>query len=251
MLVNVLGEFGIEENYSYEDIISGGLSSEDVDRILSKKLALNYNGLFTIYISGVYKSDEIEMRFPNELITEMKIVNPIRVDIYANKADQVPEIKDDINKKYDFKASAQLETLKDNISMQTRFFTIALILLGIVLICISCALLSSFSKISVLERKKEVAIIKSLGASNRSVLFILLFDSAAISILSFFISLIIFAVLKFSLPYVLPNIELLTTGFPIMLIILINIAFTAIIFLQTGLVLRKLVKQMPAQLLTQ
>ncbi len=251
LLVNVLDYFNIEKNYSYKDITSGMVSSEDVNSLFSKKLALNFNGLFTIYVSGVYKSDSIEMRFTNDLITEMLIVDPIGMDIYVINPDQVSKIRDSINEKFMFEARTQLETLKGNVSMQTRFFSIAFLLLGIVLLCISCALLSSFSKIAVLERKKEVAIIKSLGANNSSVFCILLFDSAIISVLSFLISLTIFAALKFTMPYILTDIELLTSGFPVGLIILISVTFALLIFFQTGITLKKLVKQMPAELFVQ
>jgi len=251
LLVNVLDYFSIKKNYSYEDITTGMISSEDVNSIFSKKLALNFNGLFIIYISGVYISENIEMRFTNGLITEIQIADPIGIDVYVANPEQISTIKDSINEKFNFEARTQLDTLKDNVSMQTRFFSIALVLLGIVLFCISCALLSSFSKMAVLERKKEVAIIKSLGANNRSVLLILLFDSAVITLLSCLLSLIIFATLKFTMPYILTDIELLTSSFPVGLIILISAIFSLFIFVQTGLTLRKLVKQMPAELFAQ
>lgn len=251
LLVNVLEYFNIEKNYSYEDITKGIILSEDVNSIFSKKLALNFNGLFDIYVSGVYLSDKIEMRFTNGLITKMQTVDPIGLDVYVTNPEQVSKMKADINEKFIFEVRTELETLKGNVSMQTRFFSIALVLLGIVLLCISCALLSSFSKIAVLERKNEVAIIKSLGANNRSVLLILLFDSAVITLLSCLLSIIIFAALKFTIPYILTDIKLFTSGFPVGLIILISVIFSLLIFAQTGLTLRKLVKQMPAELFAQ
>lgn len=251
LLLNVFGEFDIDKNYSADEITSGEITSADIDKIFSKKFALNFNGIFTVYISGIYLSDDIEIRFTDELITEMQIVDPIGIDVYAANPEQVTEMRDSINEKYAFNADIQLDTLKNNISNQTKFFSTALILLGIVLLCISGALLSSFSKIAVLERKKEVAVIKSLGADNRSVLFILLFDSAVISVISFFISLIVFAAFKFVLPYILSNIEIISLGFPIGLILLISVIFSLLIFLQTSLSLRKLVKQMPAELFAQ
>ena len=102
------------------------------------------------------------MRFTNELIKKMKVMDPITVDIYVSHPGEVTLIKDSINENASFEASCQLETLKANVSMQTRFFSIALIVIGIILL-ISVALLSSFSKTSILEYKKEIAIIKSLG----------------------------------------------------------------------------------------
>lgn len=249
LLSQVLGEFEITTNYSYDQIVAGEMSSEDINKIFLKKFALNFNGVFPVYISGVYNSENVEMRFSNELITNMRKVDPISIDIYVANSERVFQIKDRINENNEFEATSQLETLKDNVSMQTRFFTIALILLGVVLICISCALLSSFIKISVLERKKEVAIIKSLGANNPTVLYILIFDAAVISVLSFLIAIIFAYAIKFVIPLVFANSGLLMTGGSLGVITLIGLMSMLLIFLQTGLSLRKLVKQMPADLL--
>lgn len=251
LLLNVFSEFDIDKNYASEDILQGKVSSEDINKIFAKKLALNFNGLFAVYISGIYQSDNIEMRFTDSLITEMQKLDPVGIDIYATNPEQVTAIKDSINEKANFEASTQLETLKENVLSQTRFFSIALILLGTILLLISIALLSSFSKIAVLERKREVAIIKSLGATNRQVLSILLFDSAVITVVSFLLSLVMFAALKLLIPFILPDVELLCTGFPIGLLAIIGFVFAFLIFIQTGGTLRKLVKKMPAELFAQ
>lgn len=251
LLSNVLSYFGIEKNYTQEQVITGELSLDEINKVFAEKLALNFNGLFALYISGIYVSNDIEMRFTNELIQEMQKVDPIAVNINVSNPDKVTAIKDSINANAAFEASTQLETLKENVSMQTRFFSIALVLLGIVLLLISVALLSSFSKIAVLERKKEVAIIKSLGANNRSVLSILLFDSAVITLLSYFLAMLIFAVFKFAIPYILADVNMLNFSFPFLLITLISLIFAFLVFIQTSLSLRKLVKKMPAELFAQ
>ena len=251
ILVNVLNEFGISNRYSKEDILSGKISDEDIKKIYSKKFAINYNGVFAVSISGGYVSDDLEMRYTSELIDEMKKIDPISIEIYASNPEQVTRIKEDINEKYNFEAHVQLDTLKQNISNQTMFFSAALILIVIVLICISFALLSSFSKIAVLERKKEIAIIKSLGANNKNVLCILLFDAAVISIIAFVMSIGIYTVIKITLPYFLKNINLLDMTYPLGLMVVVSTIFTILIFLQTSLSLRKIVKQMPAELFKQ
>lgn len=251
LLLNVFSEFDIEKNYSSEDILQGKVSSEDVNKIFAKKLALNFNGLFAVHISGIYQSNNIEMRFTDSLITDMQKLDPVGIDIYATNLKQVTSIKESTNEKTNFEASTQLETLKENVSFQTRFFSIALILLGTILLLISIALLSSFSKIAVFERKREVAIIKSLGATNRQVLSILLFDSAVITVVSFLLSLVVFVALKLLIPFILTDVELLSIGFPIGLLAIIGFVFSFLIFIQTGVTLRKLVKKMPAELFAQ
>ena len=92
---------------------------------------------------------------------------------------------------------------------------------------------------------------KSLGASNRSVLSVLLFDSAAIALLSFVLALFLFSVIKFALPSILSDANMLNLGYPVWLIVIISFLFALLVFLQTGLNLRKLVKKMPAELFVQ
>lgn len=251
LLLLVLGEFDISTQYTNEQILGGKLSSDDGNKLFAKKFAINYNGVFPVTVCGVYASDEIDMRFCQELITEMQHADPVSVDLYVTDPDQIPEIKESMSSNFDFTASAQLETLKTNVSMQSRFFSVAIGLLGVVLIGISCALLNSFAKITVLERKKEVAVIKSLGANNRCVLQILLFDSAIISLLAYLISLLLYGALQAVLPKLIENVELLTAGFPLGSITGIGLLFTFLIFVLTGFNLKKLVKQMPAELLAQ
>jgi len=201
LLTNVLSYFGINKNYTTEQVIAGEISLDEISKVFAQKLALNFNGVFEIYISGIYVSNDIEMRFTNELIHEMQKIDPIAIDIYVLNPDKIITIRDNIKANTDFEVNTQLQTLKDNVLMQTRFFSFALVLFGVILVMISGALLSSFSKIAVLERKKEVAIIKSLGANNRNVLSILLFDSGVIAVLSFFLAMLIFAVIKLTNQY--------------------------------------------------
>lgn len=251
LLCNVLNEFGINNDYTKEQVFAGNISITDINRIFEKKLALNFNGLFAIYVSGIYLSEDLELRYTNELIQDLQEIDPISIDIYLSNPDEAIQIKDKINEDSAYEASTQLETLKANVSIQTRFFSLALVMVGLVLFFISIAMLSSFSKIAVLERKKEVAIMKSLGANNRSVLLILLFDSAVIAILSFFLAMIMFAVLKFVVPCFIPNINILISNFPFLLIASITLIFALLVFFQMGVGLRKMARKMPAELFSQ
>lgn len=219
--------------------------------LFSKDLAINFNGIFNVRICGIYESDKIEMIFTHQLITELQKVDPVGVDIYLAKPDDVTSIKESINTNEKYAASAQLENLKDNVTMQTRFFSLALSLIGIILLLISISLLSSFSKIAVLERKKEVAIIKSLGASNRNVLIVLLFDAGIISLLAFVLTLFFYGIFNTILPYIMPKSSIIDYGYPVFLLIGINLVFTLLVIVYTWLNMRHLVKKMPAELFVQ
>jgi len=234
--------------YAYDSLST---SDSVPTELFSKELVINFNGVFNVKICGIYEFDKIEMIFTNQLITELQKVDPIGVDIYLAKPDDVTSIKESINTNEKYAASTQLENLKDNVTMQTRFFSLALILIGIIFLLISISLLSSFSKIAVLERKKEVAIIKSLGASNRNVLFVLLFDSGIISLLAFVLSLFFYGILNTVLPYIMPKSSVLDYGYPVFLLIGINLIFALLVIVYTRLNMRNLVKKMPAELFVQ
>ena len=165
--------------------------------------------------------------------------------------EDVSKVKDYINANAAFTASTQLETLKANVSMQTRFFRISLILLGVILLLISAFMLNSFSGIAILERKKEVAIIKSLGADNRCVLFVLLFDFAVISLMSLIFAAISFTLFNIGLSRLVADVFLINYSHSVMLIVLINLLFTVLVFILTGLKLRNLANKMPAELIIQ
>ncbi|MGI6279659.1 MAG: FtsX-like permease family protein, partial [Acutalibacteraceae bacterium] len=115
----------------------------------------------------------------------------------------------------------------------------------------SIAMLSSFSKIAVLERKKEVAIIKSLGATDREVLFTLWFDSLAISFAAFLISLLITGCFIISLPHIIPDMSFVNFRFPFISLVALGICFTIFVCIYTLLGQKKLVKKMPAELFKQ
>lgn len=252
LVSNMLYEFDININkYSKDEIISGKISSEDLKKIFDKKLVIDLNGVFQVNVTGIYLSDDVEIRYTDELIAEMKKIDPVSLEIYVSEPQRIDDIRDSINKNYDFETEVELDTLKQNVNGQTRFFSAALILIVIVLVCISFALLNSFSKIAVLERKKEIAIIKSLGANNGNVLCILLFDALIISFAAYIISIVISVVIKFVLPLFLKNINGIEIGFPFGVITLVSAVFTLLVLIKTSISLRKIVKQMPAELLIQ
>jgi ABC-type antimicrobial peptide transport system permease subunit len=112
-------------------------------------------------------------------------------------------------------------------------------------------MLGSFSKLAVLERKKEVATIKSLGANNRDVLCTLWFDSVVISVLAFGLSCVMIGIFSAVFPVVLPEMAFMGFQFPLLLLTLAGLGSLVFIFLYTSLGLRKLIRKMPAELFAQ
>ncbi len=245
----VIEGLGVENRYSRDEIINGNITEDIISVIEAQRLAIQCNGLFEVHISGIYQSDEIEFRSSKDLLVNMRHLEPTVLEVYASNAGDVTDIMKSIEKNEEFIAESQLESLKNNVAMQTRFFEVSILLLGIIMVIISISMLASFSKISVLERKKEVGIIKSLGAGDNSVFFTLWFDIAVISVAAIILSLIITKVFMLILPYIMVDIAFVEYTYPIKYLLIIGILFMAVIAVYTMLGMKKLVKNMPALLL--
>lgn len=218
--------------------------------LFTKQLIIKLNGLFPVKICGIFQSEDEEIVLTKKLIESMKELEPTCIDMYVNiENNNVSKVKEDINYVQDYVADTQLDNLKENVMMQTVFFSLALIAVGVVLMFMSMALITSFSKMVLLERKKEVAIVKSLGAGDKDIMLILLFDFGVIATSALIMSLVIYAVLKLVMENILDTASIIQYDYPILLLIIINLIFDIIIMIYISLNLRSLVKKMPAKLL--
>ncbi len=251
LLPHALRGLNVQSGYLENDIMTEPLSENMIKELTSKKIVLSHNGLFELSITGVYISDKIEMRFQKPLITDLQKIEPTVLEAYLPQTINVASVKEKINNTEEFTCLLQLENLKNNISKQTSFFKWAIILVGLITILISLAMLSSFSKIAVLERKREVAIIKSLGATDKDVLLTLWFDAIAISFIASILSLSITGLFVNALPYLLTEMSFINFKYPFVSLITLGICFMVFVCFYTFTSLKKLVKKMPAELLRQ
>ena len=176
--------FELDKKYTPADALQGKISEKDFAQIVQKRLAIDCNGVFEVVISGVFISNDVELRYTSEMVEELQKPDPVVADIYVKDSAQAALIKDELSRWGEFEAETNQETLKRAVMSQSLFFEVALVALGIILVWISILLLNSYSRIAVLERRKEIAILKSLGAKDRTVLKVLLFDSGVIDVLS-------------------------------------------------------------------
>ena len=167
------------------------VSEEMLDSLFQKQYVFKYNGIHKVNITGIYHSDNIEFKITDKMKNELVNIKPLIIDAYISNKVDVSTIKEMINNNEDFICSLKLEDLKNSISQQTSFFKIGITAMGIIMIFISIFMLASFAKITVLERTKEIAIIKCLGASNRHIMSILAYDAIIISIIAFILSCIL------------------------------------------------------------
>lgn len=251
LLTYALPGFNIYSDYLESDILSGSIPENIITELTSKKIALNHNGLFQLHIVGIYKSNKIEMRFQPLLVDELKKIEPTALEAYLPQKVKIADIKEEIINNEKFTCTLQLENLKNNISRQTSYFKWAILLAGFIMVVLSIAMLGSFSQIVTLERRKEVATIKSLGATDREVLLTLWFDSMVISLISILISLPITGVFVTILPHIITEMSYINFKYPFVSLITLGICFMIFICFYTFLSLKKLVKKTPAELFKQ
>lgn len=238
LFVEALSMFGIE----VED------QMEQMEALSQEKLVINYNGAHEIYVTGVFESDKWEIKLNEALITDLKSYEPKVLEVYASKKLDVSAIKETIERDEEFTCYLQLESLKLNLSQQTGFFKLALTVIGIVMIFVSICMLASFSKLVVLERRKEIAVLKSLGATNGNVRLTLWFDSVIISLSAFVFALILTKVLAVILPLFVKDMSYIHIEYPIAYLVMLGILFFVFICIYTAISMQKLVKKMPAEL---
>lgn len=242
-------------NLQYEssdiDVENDTIPEELIEELTSKKIALKHNGLFEVYITGVYESDQIEMKFQESLVSDLKEIQPTVIEAYLPQTSNVREVKEKINNSEKFTCFLQLENLKNNISRQTSYFKWVIILTGLIMTLVSIAMLSSFFKIVVLERKKEVAILKSLGATDTEVLYTLLYDTFIISIISVLLSFILTGTFLLVLPHILTDMSFARIQYPYVTLIILGISFAVFVCFYTIKSLKKIIRKTPADLFKQ
>ena len=217
--------------------------------IYNTDYVISTNGEFKIRVVGVYESDEYEFRISEALYSKILSADPIKLEIYLVNSNEVTAIFNEINEEGTFFSECTLENLKSNIHDQTSYFKAAIILFGLILLIISFFMLSSFAKISVLERKHEFAIVKSLGASNMDLRYILLLDAIVISIVSIAISFIATGVVIKVIPLCMEEISYISFDYPWVVEMCISVIFSLITTAYNVIYFRKISKMMPADLL--
>ena len=220
-----------------------------INEIFERKYYLDLNGRFELKIVGVYESTELEALFDEELIKDILVLKPVCIDIYLSDIFDTASEYNKILEEGKYFCTYKLEQLKKEVNGTTSYFKIALIVVGIILTIISIALLNSYAKITVLERKHELAIIRCLGASNRDLRRVLLFDSAVISIIAIVFSMIATFVTNIFMPNIFSSITFIDFSYPWVALLSIGAAFFILSMIVTLLHFIKISRTMPADLL--
>ena len=250
VLPYVLSGFEIDANCSEEEIRSGKLPESSWKALSELEMSISHNGLFRVRICGVYEDDAIGFRGSDKLAQELHSIEPVLVELYASEEYPVGKVKQAVEENESYICYLQQENLKQAVNQQTSFYQWAIILVGVILIFVSVSLMGSFSKIAVLERKREVAIMKSLGATYKEVLYTLWHDSIFITLIAEIMAFVITGGIMLVLPMI-DGLSFMPFRYPAVPLLVLGAGFSLFLCFYTLLRLQKLAKKMPAELLVQ
>lgn len=225
-------------------------SSATIEQINKQDLGFVYNGVHKIQITGVFASNQKEVLMHKDIIDTLQTPLPTSVSVYITNTNQSKEITEYINKNGDgLLAISQYQQLQMNVSIGSRFFQYALIVLGILLAMISFFMLHSLIKLTMHERVKEIAILKSLGATNLNVSLTLLLDILFITLSSVILSMVFVLIVSLILPVVFEGYKLFVYTYPILPILLIGLSYIILSILFALLASRKAIHTPPSILM--
>lgn len=150
-------------------------------------------------IVGIVKNSENSITSDNSgIIINKRIGKPYSISIYpknySNKENIISIIKSNTNVKFTDYASSIKSISK---TIMNGISTI-LIVFSLISLIVSTIMISIITMISIMERSKEIGIYKSLGASNKYIKEIFIFENIILSLISSSIS--IFTELIISMP---------------------------------------------------
>lgn len=204
---NTLYYLNLDSNeYNYQDLLNYEYNINDI----------------TYKIVGIYKSNKDNIfKDMNGLIynyNNFKDNIPVSISIYPYDYESKQTIINHLNKYNDITYTDYSNTFKTVSSTVINSITIILILFSSISLIISTIMIGIITYINVLERTKEIGILKSLGLPNKYIKLIFYLESLIILLISFIISIIITLLISIPVNNILTNI----TGLDNILILNIN-----------------------------
>lgn len=197
-----------------------------------KKLEDALNVFQTIFV----KTDSVA-NFSNFISTlnrkyDTQIVNA--GEIKYTKGDGSCDIVDE--------AYGLVESMRDTLIM--------MIVIGVIMVVVLILLVINLISFSITNRKKEIGILSALGTSNKDITKIFIFETLALAIISFAVTLILAFVMAFVLNVIICSIDGLTLYLSILRVDIVTIAVLAVgsfglLLLAAWIPIRKIAKLKP------
>lgn len=250
----IMGDFPTDESHI---LVSSELLEECTGKDWQNKFKdisdldfyIDLNGFHNVKICGIYQSDNYEFRCKEKLIAEIMEPKVAGVDIYLNDKFDAEAVNNELINGGTYWSSIALANLKAQVNNETKLFRVTIMIIGIVLSMFSVAMLNSFSNISLLERRRELAIIKCLGANNYDMMAVLMYDSIVISLLAFVMSLGLTAIIVRAMTHILDGIAYVSFDYPWQSEIIISLCFFVLVVVCTIFHFAGVTRKSPAELL--
>lgn len=217
--------FNLPHEISYDTIINRQIAIYPYLEFINSshdELKTMYNtSPIILTITGIVKEQEIindtsNLLYNQQLISQLDnyqsnkentFLTPHQIDIYfanvKNKEDFLKYLD-----KYQTSKIIYEDPMKDTISIVNNFIniiTIILIFFSIISVFVSAIMTSLLTTTRIMERIKEIGILRSLGASRQNIKFLFNFENTIISIISSIIATTIAIILKTPINYLLES----------------------------------------------
>ena len=200
-------------------------------------IGLNYSNAFTTHMMAYY-NEKVETVGDETLLPQIKTDEPVTIKLYATTFDGKNKIKEFIEKYNKNTTTANqisysdlAGTLMDSLSTIISSITYVLIAFVSVSLIVSSIMIGIITYISVIERTKEIGVLRSVGASKRNIKHVFTAESGMIGLCSGVLGIIVAALLLIPVNLILVSL----TGIgglaslpilPSLLLIVISVALT-------------------------
>ena len=220
----------------------------DYKSLIESEWVIEVNGVFEVAVCGVFESEKPEIAISEALRNKILEVEPVKVDMYLKDVSKVEGICEELDNEGVYAASAELTTLKGLMNRKTRFYELVFMAIGVIFTVISIFMLGSFVKLLVLERNKEIAILKSLGADDKNVRAVLMYDIYVIMLGVAMMSAVFSGVIMAVVNVILKHSSLIAIGYPLIELMLVYVLFFVVAVLYTTSLVKKNAGKSPAWL---
>ena len=183
---------GLLYTSKWTDYIIENANNSDVV-IAQKQYGKEYNVLtgkpFTEY-TGVSSSQTIDYQYESQLVTLAAVAPVTRINIYSKTFENRSQIEEYIKSYEEYQGMSNI-TYYDYMSGVSKDFstfidilTNVLIVFGLISLFVSAIMISIITYISVLERYKEIGLLRSIGARKIDILGVFCSETAIIGIIS-------------------------------------------------------------------
>lgn len=208
------------------------INSNDKEVLFQTDYYIQIANAANINIVGVYEGDFSELMVSSSLYNFLSTPLPRTIQVFIDNPENSDGFISELIDGNDYIAMSVYQNLRNNVSSAINHSQDVMLIISILLFLIFILLVYGFVKILITERTHEIGILKSLGANNREIYFILLLDMILFITVSFIASIPLSYMVVKILPIINMDYNYFNLSFPILyqsLMTIMLIAMSSII----------------------